>query len=322
MNKVLKIFTILIIIFLFSLTYLYWIIFTPVNAENNSQSYPIISEIKTGDNLSHIANNLYSQKIINNKFIFEIFVKLSGQDKRIQTGEYTYHKPINMIEVFQKIITARYEYIPVKLTITEGEDSRSIVDKIYNNFKNVNSVYTRDVLLRLLQEKEGYLFPETYNFAPSASLENIFKKIDEEFTERTSVYATTTEDLKRILTIASILEKEVPHPEDMKVVSGIIQNRLKMGMPLQMDSTLGYFTGKGSLQLTRQDLATSSPYNTYKVKGLPSGPIGNPGDVSIQAAINPDKHSYIYFLSDKDGVNHYAKTYAEHLKNRRMYLGK
>lgn len=322
MNKILKIFTILIIIFLFSLTYLYWIIFTPVKAENNFQSYPIISEIKTGDTLSNISNNLYSQKIINNKFIFELFVKLSGQDKRIQTGEYTYHRPINMIEVMQKIITGRYEYIPVILTIKEGEDSRSIVDKIYNNFKNVNRFYTREVLLRILQEKEGYLFPETYNYAPSASIENIFKKIDDEFIKRTQVYATSSDDLKRILIIASILEKEVPHPEDMKVVSGIIQNRLKIGMPLQMDSTLGYLTGKGSLQLTRQNLATSSPYNTYKVKGLPTAPIGNPGDVSIQAAINPDKHNYIYFLSDKNGVNHYAKTYAEHLKNRKMYLGK
>ena len=89
-----------------------------------------------------------------------------------------------------------------------------------------------------------------------------------------------------------------------------------------MDSTLGYITGKASLQLTSQDLATSSPYNTYKIKGLPSGPIGNPGDVAIEAAINPDKNDFIYFLSDKSGVNHYAKSYAEHLKNRRLYLNK
>jgi UPF0755 protein len=282
----------------------------------------MVSEITEGESLSSVSDKLYSHKIIKNKFIFEFFVKVTGQDSKIRIGEYTYHRPLNIVEVLNKLVTARYEYVPVILTIKEGEDSRSIVDKIYTNFKNVNSVYTRDELLKILQDKEGYLFPETYNYAPSASLENIFKKIDEEFIKRTEKYATSSDNLKRILIIASILEKEVPKPEDMRVVSGIIQNRLRMGMPLQMDSTLGYLTGKGSLQLTLQDLATSSPYNTYKVKGLPTAPIGNPGDVSIEAAINPDKHSFIYFLSDKDEVNHYAKTYDEHLRNRRVYLGK
>jgi UPF0755 protein len=181
----------------------------------------------------------------------------------------------------------------------------------------------KDELLEILKIKEGYLFPETYNFAPFATLDGIFKKIDEEFVKRvSSKYNLPADELNKILTIASILEKEVPRPEDMKIVSGIIQNRLKKNMPLQMDSTLGYITGKASLELTREDLKLDSPYNTYKVKGLPSSPIGNPGDVAIEAAINPDKNDYIYFLSDKSGVNHYAKTYAEHLKNRRVYLNK
>lgn len=318
MNYLIKLISFIFFAFFVLLTYLYWSIFVPVNATN----YPILSEVIEGESLSSVSDKLHDQKIIKNKFVFENFIKLTGQDSKIQIGEYTYHKPLNMVEILNKLITGRFEYIPVIITITEGEDSRTIVDKIYNNFKNIKNTYTREELLEILQDKEGYLFPETYNFAPSASLENIFKKIDEEFIKRTEKYATSTEDLKRILIIGSILEKEVPHPEDMKVVSGIIQNRLKIGMPLQMDSTLGYLTGKGSLQLTRQDLATSSPYNTYKVKGLPTAPIGNPGDVSIQAAISPDKHNYIYFLSDKEGINHYAKTYEEHLRNRRVYLGK
>ena len=108
----------------------------------------------------------------------------------------------------------------------------------------------------------------------------------------------------------------------MKIVSGIIQNRLKINMPLQMDSTLGYITGKASLELTSDDLKLDSPYNTYKVKGLPSSPIGNPGDIAIEAAMSPDVNDYLFFLSGPDGVNHYAVTYDEHLKNRRLYLGK
>jgi UPF0755 protein len=318
MNTLVKIISFVFLIFFILLTYLYWSIFVPVNAVN----YPVISQVVQGESLSLVSDKLYGQKIIKNKFVFENFIKLTRQDSKIQIGEYTYHKPLNMVEILNKLITGRYEYIPVIITIKEGEDSRTIVDKIYNNFKNVKSAYSKEELLQILQDKEGYLFPETYNYAPSASLENIFKKIDEEFIKRTSGYSTSTEDFKKILIIASILEKEVPHPEDMKVVSGIIQNRLKIGMPLQMDSTLGYFTGRASLQLTRADLQLDSPYNTYKIKGLPTAPIGNPGDVSIQAAISPESHDYIYFLSGSDGVNHYAKTYEEHLKNRRLYLGK
>ncbi len=318
MNTLIKLISFIFLIFFVLLTYLYWSIFVPVDAVN----YPVISEVVKGESLSSVSDKLHNQKIIKNKFVFENFIKLTGQDSKIQIGEYTYHKSLNMVEILNKLITGRYEYIPVIITIKEGEDSRTIVDKIYNNFKNINTVYTKEELLQILQNKEGYLFPETYNYAPSASLENIFKKIDEEFIKRTEQYATSSEDLKRILIIASILEKEVPDTKDMKVVSGIIQNRLKKNMPLQMDSTLGYFTGKASLQLTRADLQLDSPYNTYKIKGLPSAPIGNPGDVAIQAAINPDVNDYIYFLSDKEGVNHYTKTYEEHLKNRRVFLGK
>jgi UPF0755 protein len=318
MNTIFKISASLTIVFSLILSFIYINIFIPVNAGQ----YPINVEVVDGERLNSVSDKLFNQKIIKNKFIFETFIKLTRQDSRIQIGEYTYHKPLNTIEILNKLVAARYEYIPVIITIKEGEDSRVIVDKIYNNFKKDSRFYSKEELLKILQDKEGYLFPETYNYAPSASLENIFKKIDEEFIKRTEVYATSSEDLKKILTIASILEKEVPHPEDMKIVSGIIQNRLKINMPLQMDSTLGYITGRGSLQLTVDDLKLDSPYNTYKIKGLPSGPIGNPGDVSIEAAVNPDKNDYIYFLSDKDGVNHYAKTYAEHLKNRRVYLGK
>ncbi len=318
MNLILKLFTLFVIGLLAGLGFLYWQIFVPVQAGN----YPIIVEVVYGENLSSVSQKLHAQGIIKNKFIFENFAKVTGQDSNAKLGEYTFHKPMNTIEILNKLVTARYEYIPVIITIKEGEDYRTITNTIYTNFKNVNKASTTEEISELIKAKEGYLFPETYNFAPFATIDDIFKKIDEEFIKRTAKYNLSGDDLKRILVIASILEKEVPHPEDMKIVAGIINNRLSKGMPLQMDSTLGYFTGKASLELTKADLLLDSPYNTYKVKGLPSSPIGNPGDIAIDAAINPDINDYIYFLSDKDGVNHYAKTYAEHLKNRKEFLGK
>lgn len=319
MNTLFKIFASFTVVFLLVLSFVYLNIFIPVNAGH----YPIVVEVVEGESLSSVADKLYDKKIIKNKFIFKNFIKLTRQDSRIQIGEYTYHKPMNTVEILNKLAAGRFEYIPVIITIKEGEDYRTITDKVYNNFKNVAAQYSKEELSEILKSKEGYLFPETYNFAPFATLEGIFKKTDEEFTKRVGVkYNLEPTELNKILVIASILEKEVPHPEDMKIVSGIIQNRLKKDMLLQMDSTLGYFTGKASLELTTDDLKLDSPYNTYKVKGLPSSPIGNPGDVAIDAAINPDKNDYLFFLSGPDGVNHYAKTYAEHLKNRRIYLGK
>ncbi|MBC7982103.1 endolytic transglycosylase MltG [Candidatus Parcubacteria bacterium] len=318
MSKLLKLCTILVIAVLVGLTYLYTQIFVPVNAG----TYPFIVEVVSGENLSSVSDKLHAAHVTKNKFVFENFVKLIRQDSKIQIGEYTFKRPLNMIEIIDKLASARYEYDPVIITIKEGEDSRTITDTIFNNFKNVSGLYTREQVLEMVKAKEGYMFPETYNYAPWVTIDRVFEKMDTEFAKRTAKYNLNSEELKRILTIASILEKEVPHPEDMKIVAGIINNRLQKGMPLQMDSTLGYFTGKASLELTTADLQLDSPYNTYKIKGLPSGPIGNPGDVAIEAAMNPNINEYVFFLSDKEGINHYAKTYEEHLRNRKLYLGK
>lgn len=297
-------------------------VYIGIFGKSPSQKYPVTIEINKGDTLHVIASKLHDRRIIKHVFVFENFMKVLKKDRQIKTGEYTFKRPMNAIEIADKLVNARYEYIPVVLTIYEGEDTRTITDRIYANFKNVSASSTRDELFTLLKDKEGRLFPETYNFAPWATLDDVLLKIDTEFKSRTAKYNLSEEQLLRVLTVASILEKEVATPKDMKVVSGLIYNRLKIDMRLQMDSTLGYVTGKGSLQLSLDDLKNDSLYNTYKVKGLPPGPIGNPGDLAIDAAINPDTNDYLFFLSDSEGNNYYTKSYAEHLKNRKTYLGK
>ena len=249
-----------------------------------------------------------------------MFVKILNQDERIKTGEYTFKKPINNVELLYRLIKADYQYDAVSIIIKEGQDYRDIIDIIYN-FKNIKKNYTREELIEILKQKEGYLFPETYKFPPFANLDKILKDIDNEFNQRIrQKYNLTEEELQRVLTIASILEKEVQSKDDMKIVSGVIKNRLEKNMPLQMDSTLEYIINKSSSELTLKDLRIDSLYNTYKIKGLPVAPIGNPGQISIEAALNPDKNDYLFFLTDKNGVNHYAKTYAEHLRNKKKYL--
>lgn len=299
--------------------YIYKTLITPITADSN---YPFVVTIPSGANLNTVTTALADKNIIRSETIFRLVMLVTGEESSVKSGEYTFKGPLSTLQVIDKLIKGRYEYDPVKLTIREGEDSKTIARNIAQVFPKLveSEVYEK------LKTKEGYIFPETYNFAPFASIEDILKTTNREFEKRIArfdaSFASTTKTKEEILTIASILEKEVPREVDMKMVSGIIYNRLAKGMPLQMDSTVGYITGKASLELTLQDLKIDSPYNTYATKGLPPAPIGNPGEASIRAALYPDKHDFLFFLSDKDGVNHYAKTYAEHLRNRKVYLGK
>ncbi len=126
--------------------------------------------------------------------------------------------------------------------------------------------------------------------------------------------------VSEIVILASLLEEEASTSEDRRIVSGILWKRLSMGMLLQVDATFQYINGKGSLELTLDDLKIDSPYNTYKYKGLPPTPISNPGLDSIRAAVIPTKTNYLYYLSERDGTMHYATTFAEHLRNKARYL--
>jgi UPF0755 protein len=283
---------------------------------------PTIVNIPKGTSLQQVTNKLSQAGVIRSAFVFRSSMIFAGFDSAIKEGEYTFSKNISMIDVIERLVKGDYQYIPVKLIIREGEDARTIATSIASAFPKLATT----TMLTRLTELEGRLFPETYMFPPFASEDLIIKTISNEYAKRIAPYqsdiASSTYTELQILTIASILEREVPKKEDMHIVSGIIYNRLKKNMPLQMDSTLGYVTGKASLELTTADLQMDSPYNTYKNTGIPPAPIGNPGDASIEAALRPETHQYIFFLSDKDGVNHYAVTYAEHLNNRKKYLGK
>lgn len=307
-----------IIALIVSTSYIYIAFTQPVELEKT----PVIIDIPKGTSLQKTTDMLHQAGLIRSPFVFRSSMILGGFDTAIKTGEYTFTENTRMTEVVERLIRGDYRYIPVKLTIREGEDAKTIATYIHAAFPKLAS----STIAEKLQAREGKLFPETYTFPPFATEELILQTIENQYLKRIATYkeaiasSTYTED--QILTIASILEREVPKKEDMHIVAGIIYNRLRKNMSLQMDSTLGYITGKASLELTTEDLRLDSPYNTYKNVGIPPAPIGNPGDASIDAALHPDTHQYIFFLSDANGVNHYAVTYAEHLKNRKKYLGK
>lgn len=180
-----------------------------------------------------------------------------------------------------------------------------------------------------IKSLEGFLYPDTYNFFADATASDIIKKLLDEFDYKvTDQMRADLKSQKRSLydsvILASILEREISnkpaYDSERDIVSGIFLNRLRIGMGLQSDATVNYITGKTSTRPSLSDLAIDSPYNTYKYRGLPPGPINNPSLSSIKSAIYPQVSNYFYFLTDKSGQAYFAKTYAEHQANIGKYL--
>lgn len=208
----------------------------------------------------------------------------------------------------------------VRVTIPEGYNVRQIGVLLESA-----GLFNSEDFLKLAEGEEGYLFPDTYEFYKSTTPDNVIKKMKENFSGK--VLSKIEKDLKEknmklrdIIIMSSILEEEAASEKDWKIISGILWKRIDAKMPIQVDATLTYITGKPSVGLTDRDLALESPYNTYRNLGLPAGAISNPGFGAINAALNPEKTPYWYYLSGNDGEIHYAKTFAEHKLNKNKYL--
>ncbi|MFA4954260.1 MAG: endolytic transglycosylase MltG [Patescibacteria group bacterium] len=167
---------------------------------------------------------------------------------------------------------------------------------------------------------EGYLFPNTYRVWRDQLPEALIRKQLDEFGKQTAAMRDAAQkqgkNFRDVLILASIVEKEATDASDKKIVAGILSNRLRIGMALQTDSTINYVIQAGRARATLKDLELVSPYNTYKNKGLPPAPICNPGHDALDAALNPAKTDYLYYLHDADGKSYYAKTLEEHKRNR------
>lgn len=207
----------------------------------------------------------------------------------------------------------------VSVTIPEGFNVYQIASTL-----QAAGIVSREEFLKSAVSEEGFLFPDTYEFFKDSKPKVIIAKMKKNFEEKTAIFtediARQKKDQRDIVTMASLLEEEAASEKDRKLISGILWKRISLGMPLQVDAALTYATGKSSHKLTDADLASDDPYNTYKYRGLPAGPISNPGLEAIYAAINPAISPYLYYLSDSKGVIHYAKTFEEHKLNKIRYL--
>ncbi|MCM8777103.1 MAG: endolytic transglycosylase MltG [Candidatus Omnitrophica bacterium] len=279
-------------------------------------------EIPEGANAVDIAKLLEEKGIIKNDDWFLYLTRRYNVQKNLQAGIYEFSGRTPLKEVIRKI--AKGEVILVRVTIPEGSTIREIADILERK-----ELVSKDEFIKYALETkklEGMLFPDTYLFPHKTSVEAIastmykrFKNVFEELYGE-PVTDTNFKKVKEIVTVASIVEKEAMYDSERRIIAGIIYKRLERKIPIQSCATVIYATGKQKSRLSTSDLKVKSPYNTYTHRGLPPGPICNPGSSSLKAALNPAKTDYLYFVSMGDGRNYFSKTYSEHISAIKTFL--
>ncbi len=275
--------------------------------------------IEDGESLQQITNSLYENKVIKFPLIFRSAVIVLGGERKVIAGDYLLDKKEGPIDLAYRFIKGQFHLDILRITIPEGWNVYEIGEHLEKNLKS----FDKNSFVELAKEWEGYLFPDTYFIADTArpkTVINLMRANFEEQLKTIEAIATSTRSVDEIITMASILEGEANTTESRKIVAGILWKRITAGMPLQVDATFKYINGKGTFELTYDDLKIDNLYNTYKYKGLPPGPIGNPGLDAINAALHPKTTRYLYFMTGKDGKMYYGRTFEEHKRNKTLYL--
>ena len=266
-----------------------------------------------------IAQDLKDQGLIKDTFIFSLLIKELGIGDKIQAGSFQLSPAMDAETIARTLTTAT---VDINATIPEGKRAEEIADVLQQIMPDYMDSWRME-----LNNHEGYLFPDTYRFSRDATIDQIITTMTENFDKKFAEVTNNTDLSKEeIVILASIIEREAKHDDDRRMVSSVLHNRLKIGMALQVDASIQYALGYNQAEktwwkrgLTSADFALNSPYNTYINPGLPPHPIANPGLAALQAAANPADTDYIFYISDKQGINHYARTLAEHNANIKKY---
>ena len=332
-----KLLLIILIVVLALAAYFIYIKATSESVSKNSKD--IFFSISKNEETEDIANNLENAGLINSSFWFKAYIKNKDLDKKIQAGEYLLSPSLSIKEIAAMLSGGQTINKEKTIKIIEGwridDISRYLVEnKIVNGDEFIILAKTKTAGWNYdffsgapgYADLEGYLFPDTYRIFNDANANDIIIKmlnnLDNKLTsEMRADIKKSGKSIYEIITLASIIEKEVRSYEDMRIVSGIFLNRIKNGQPLESCATLAYIIGENKKQYTTEDTKIDSPYNTYQNRGLPPGPICSPGLNAIKAAIYPQKTEYNYFLSRFDnGETVFSKSYQEHLNNKAKYL--
>lgn len=282
------------------------------NGPNGSETLVLLPR---GAGLQAIVHRLDEAGVIHYPWLFQLAVRIGGHDRALKAGEYAFPAGVTPSEVIA--IVTEGKTVARRLTVIEGQT----VAEVYRTIDGAEGL-SGDLPPK---PDEGALLPETYLFSQGDSKEALVARMQNAMREvLKNAWADRAADLpfetpEEALIMASIVDKETGVPEERAQVAAVFVNRLRLGMRLQSDPTIiyGLTKGEGPLdrELTRQDWKLDDPYNTYRIKGLTPGPIGNPGRLSIEAVMNPDEHDYLYFVADGTGGHAFAETLDQHNEN-------
>jgi UPF0755 protein len=262
--------------------------------------FPIrtVTKINEGLGLRSISLKLKNEHIIRSRTVFEAFVIIFGREKSVIKADYFFENKLPVWEVASRVSKGDSRMAPVSVTIPEGFNVTEIADAFVSKLSN----FDKNKFLLESKTLEGRLFPDTYFFLTTDTEEEVIKSMSENFNKKIlslkPEIVLSGKSEKEIITMASLIEKEAEGNVDREVISGILWKRININMPLQVDV---------------------AP-ETYKAKGLPKNPICNPGFAAIKAAIHPKNSPYFYYLHDKNGNIHYAKSFTQHRYNVLKYL--
>ncbi len=300
--------------------------------QNSRTSETVKVSIKPGATTEDISGLLAKNDVIDNAFLFRLYVKRNKADEKLQAGEYHLETNMSYKQALDKLVKGPFmKYyrvvFPEGLTveeIAETVDSKTPISKEDFIAAAVKSKHDQPFLSGIRTESlEGYLFPKTYTVTEKTTASDFVDLMLWQFQKETNVLDFSFAknrglDVYQIITIASMIEKEVQLDEERPRVSSVIYNRLDQEMLLQMCSTVQYVLPVRKKELTYSDLEIDSPYNTYKYTGIPPGPIANPGIDAIKAALDPVKADYLYFvLTGEDGSHTFTSSYEEFEKIKR-----
>lgn len=298
--------------------------------------------IENGDSVQSVAAKLRSEKIVRSETVVKVAYRVFGSGEHVFPGTVVVGPSCSIRCVIREITSAQPSI--VRLRLTEGQDIRDLAaileSKKIGTIADLVSLVGAPAIVPTKHADfasefsflasapknislEGYLFPDTYDFSAGVTpeqvvrtmLKNFDRRVTSEMRERAVKQGRT---LHEVVTMASILDLEVRGEEDQRMVADILWRRISRGMGLQVDSSVKYLTKSAGVFTTKQERATVSLWNTYKYKGLPLGPIGNPGISAIEAALNPKANDYWFYLTSPDGTVHYARTLDEHVSNKRF----
>jgi len=303
-------------------------------ATPSKKEYAII-KIEEGDNLNIISRKLKGARIIQDRIGFKLMVVTFKKSTSLSYGWYKFKIYEDPREVMKSLLKGKR--LTVKIVIPEGLK----INETINAFRrhkdtDINTVkldsLTKDIsfIKKLGINKrtlEGYLFPDTYIFYKGEKAENIIKKMV------SSLYAilkpsqkikikSMNFDAYEIITIASMIEREAMIDREKPIIASVIYNRLEKNMPLQIDATILYALGRHKRKVLYKDLRVKSPYNTYRNRGLPPGPIASPGFQSIVSALHPSRTNYLFYVATGKGDHIFSKTYEEHIKAKKKVRGR